>query len=376
MALLSIAAIDVYRFDIPFIRPIRVGSEVLHSREGFIVALTDEEGHTGFGEVAPLPGLDQTPLTRCRDDLASVKNMLDKLALQTDRLNLTAPWLGMAFLPGFFAPHTLFGLESALLSLYLQRKLAEGSIDSLYLPDPLKVPVSGLFIPDSSDKETAAQISALKSSGVKTVKVKIGRLPADDEIRQILSLAERIGGNLVFRLDGNKALSARIYARYISALGHLSVEYAEEPLCDGETLSCADVPWPQALDESLPLYLDSGNPDLSKIPAYVRTIILKPGLLSGLHGIARCIADARMTGIKIVLSSAFNTGITLATLGVFSLLAGLPPNTAHGFDTLRYLEADILTDSPLIREGFLTLSRRLLSEGMHLNPNVLTKEAL
>ncbi|PKN73435.1 MAG: hypothetical protein CVU52_07100 [Deltaproteobacteria bacterium HGW-Deltaproteobacteria-10] len=376
MALLSIATIGVDRFDIPFIRPIKVGSEVLHSREGFIVSLTDDKGHTGFGEVAPLPGLDQTSLKRCRDDLAAFKSMLNKLTLQPDRFDITAPWLGMASLPGSFASHTLFGLESALLGLYLQCKLTESSNNALTWPDPLIIPVNGLFIPNSKDEVTAAQIQALQTSGMTTIKIKIGRLSADYEISQILKLADGIGNHLILRLDGNKALSARTYAAFFSALGHLTVEYVEEPLCYGEHKSHAAVPWPLALDESLPHYLDSENPVSTMLPPEVRTVILKPGLLAGLHAMSRCIADARNHGIKTILSSAFNTGVTLATLGAFSRIADLPTNTAHGFDTLRYLNSDVLSDSPLIGEGVLTIPRRLLSEGMHLNHNVLSKEVL
>ncbi len=374
MALLKIAAIDVDRFNIPFVHPIKVGSEILHSREGFIVTLTDEEGRTGFGEVAPLPGLDETSLEQCLSELAAAKNRLHHLSLNPGLFDILIPWLGMASLPGSFSAHTLFGLESAFMSLYLQCKLTEGSINALSLPDPLKVPVNGLFIPEAEHKKTISQISALQACGMKIVKVKIGRLPADEEIHQILSLADTIGKELTLRLDGNKALSARTYARYFSALRHLNVEYAEEPLRDGEPVASPDVSWPQALDESLPQYLDSRNPDLAKLPPEIRIIILKPGLLAGLHGIARCIEDAGKQNIKTVLSSAFNTGITLATLGAFSILANLSPDTAHGLDTLRYLKSDILSDSPVIREGALTIPRRLLSEGMHLNSNVLSKE--
>jgi O-succinylbenzoate synthase len=376
MALLSIAAIDAYRFDIPFVRPLKVGREVLHCREGLLLSLTDEKGHTGFGEIAPLPGLDQVSLERCHNDLKVIKKLLAGVILHPDQFNIAAPCLGMTTLPDSFARHTLFGLESALLSLYLQHLLQEGETNPLNLPDPLCVPINGLFIPDTEDRETAAQISALQTCGMKTVKVKIGRLPVDEEIRQILRLACVIGPDLILRLDGNKNLSAGSYARYYASLRHLNVEYAEEPLQDGETLSANKVSWPIAIDESLPMYLNSENHDLAKLPADIRTVILKPGLLAGLSGMACLIADAKKRNLKIVLSSSFNTGVTLSTLGAFSFRAGLSPDTAHGFDTLRYLQSDVLSASPVIREGVLNIPQKFLAGGMNLNPNVLTKEYL
>jgi O-succinylbenzoate synthase len=376
MALLKIAAIEVDRFDIPFIRPMKVGNVSLHSREGFIVSLISEDGRTGFGEVAPLPGLDQTTLDLCRNDLSAMKKLLVGANLNPDLFDITAPWLGTMPLPHAFSAHTLFGVESALMSLYLQNRMKDGQTGALSLPDPLNVPVNGLFIPDSTDEEANLQMSTLHACGVKTVKVKIGRLPTDEEIRQILKLAGVIGKDLILRLDGNRMLSSQNYLRYFSALGHLNVEYVEEPLPDGQTISSDPVSWPIALDESLPAYLHSEARDPANLPPEVRSIILKPGFPSGLHGMAGCITEANARGIKTILSSSFNTGVTLSALALFSRMANLPPKIAQGFDTLRYLKTDVLSDSPVIREGFLTVSQKLLTGGMHLNPRVLTKENL
>jgi len=365
MALLNIAAFDVYRFSIRFIRPIRVGDAVLHDREGLIIALTDHKGRTGYGEVAPLVGLDQTSLEQCREDLSGLRKTIDNVSFHSGQFRLASPGLGLAAVPAGLSSHTLFGLESALLGLHLQN-------DPTGLPDPVTIPVNGLFIPDPVNGQTDAQIQTLVAGGMKTIKVKIGRLPADQEILQILRLADVVGMDLILRLDGNQSLSASTYARYFSALGHLNVEYAEEPLRDIASLPSANVPWPLALDESLPRYLDPSHPDPVKLPAYVRTVILKPGLLFGLSGMASFMADARTQNIQTVLSSSFNTGVGLATLGV---LAGLSSDTACGFDTLRYLKSDVLTQSPTISGGSLLIPRKLLS-GMPLNFSVLSRENL
>ena len=368
MALLNIAAFDVYRFSIRFIRPIKVGDAVLHDREGLIIALTDRKGRTGYGEVAPLAGLDQTSLEQCRGDLSGLRKTLDNAPFHSGQFRPTSTGLGMAAVPAGLSSHTLFGLESAMLSLYLQEHTTG-------LSDPVSVPVNGLFIPDPAGGQTDAQIQTLKAGGMKTIKVKIGRLPADQEIRQILQLADAVGMDLILRLDGNRSLSASTYARYFSALGHLNVEYAEEPLRDIASLPSANVPWPLALDESLPRLLDPSHPDPAKLPSYLRTVILKPGLFAGLSGMAAFMADAKKQNIQTVWSSSFNTGVGLAMLGVFSRLAGLSSDTACGFDTLRYLKSDVLTQSPTISGGSLLIPRKLLS-GMSLNFSVLSRENL
>ena len=135
------------------------------------------------------------------------------------------------------------------------------------------------------------------------------------------------------------------------------------------------MPWPVALDESLDGLLDPDEPRPSSLSPAVRTIILKPGLLNGLHAMARCIADAKRAGIKTVFSSAFNTGVTIAALGIFSRLAGLPPETAHGLDTLRYLAADVLTESPVIQDGQLVIPESFVSrQNSVLNDAVIRRE--
>ena len=368
MALLNIAAFDVYRFSLPFIQPMKVGSVLLNNREGLLIALTDDKGRKAFGEAAPVPGWDQTSLESCRSALSVLRKKLFKGSFNTDHFDLSSPGLGMISLAGSLEPHTLFGLESALLSLYLQD-------NPTCVPDIIRVPVNGLFIPNSGDDQADVQIRALQQSGMKTIKVKIGRIPADQEIRQILRLADAMGNNLRLRLDGNRSLSASSYSRYFRALGHLNVEYAEEPLQIDESSASRDVPWPIALDESLPPYLDPAHPGIFSLPENIRTVILKPGLLSGLSGMASFIAAAQKRSIQTVLSSSFNTGVSLAVLGLFSRLAGLSSDIACGFDTLKHLQADVLNNFPSVSDGALTISRNLFAD-MHLNSRVLIQEDL
>lgn len=373
MALLNIATAEIYHFYIPFTSPVKVGDVVLHQREGYLLALTDDHGQTGYGEVAPLPGLDPISLDRCRDDLSKLQRIFPDLILNAERFDIRSPWLGLTSPPLTCASHMLFGVECALLNLSLQSKLKEGRI---ILPDPLAIPVNGLFFPTADSGEFSLQIQALREKGFKTIKVKIGRLPEGEDVKQILSLADAIGKDVILRLDGNRQLSGQSYARYYTALKSLSVEYAEEPLLEEDVAPSGSVPWPAALDESLPLYLNSEHPDPAQLPPGIRTIILKPGLVAGLSGMARLAHDASKRGIRMVLSSAFNTGVTLTMLGVFSVLADLPPDTAHGLDTLRYLKSDVLSTSPGIRGGTLSIDRSLLSGGMRLNHSILVKEDL
>jgi len=108
----------------------------------------------------------------------------------------------------------------------------------------------------------------------------------------------------------------------------------------------------------------------------VRTVILKPGLVNGLHAMTRAVRNAEKVGIGTTFSSAFNCGITLATLGVFSHLLGLPAEKAHGLDTLRYLAADVLRPSPVISGGMLEIPAGLIFGEASLNAHCIREKVL
>jgi len=373
---MKIIRTDIYRFSIPMTAPVNVGGRVLHDREGLLLALTDGEGRCAYGEIAPLPGFDSVTLEQCLRDIPPVRRTLNGAPLDYERFQIADPLLGVIDVPvSSWSAHTLFGVESALMGLYLQcgrkRRPASGG---LLMEEPLRIPVNALFIPEAAADRLDMQIRKLKDSGAATVKIKIGRLPAEEEIRQIRRLAGGMGPGIVLRLDGNRNLTPAVYRRYFEALRELPVEYVEEPLPEEEMGRAGDVPWPLALDESLGRVLDQEEPRLSGLAPAVRVIILKPGRLRGLHAFARLVREAEKTGIRTILSSAFNTGVTLAVLGVFSRLAGLRPETAHGLDTLRYLSADILLPSPEISRGKLEIPGRLLFGRASMNENCIREK--
>ncbi len=375
---MRIVRTEVYRFVLPFAAPITIGREVLHEREGLLIALADGGGRCGYGEIAPLPGFEAATLERCLQDIPSLGDSLKDMPLAYDRFRITAPLLGLADGPASsWAAHTLFGVESALLALYLQQEEPESRAALLPLPaEPLRISLNGLFIPAPTTDGLDRQLRDLKRGGAGAIKVKIGRLPEEEEIRQIRRLAGELGTEISLRLDGNRNLTVAAYRRYYEALGDLPVEYVEEPLGEGEQGRAGEVAWPLAWDESLAGVLDREEPRLAGLDPAVRAVILKPGLLNGLQALARAVGSGKKAGVRTIFSSAFNTGVTLALLGIFSRLAGVPPETVHGLDTLRYLAADILSPSPEISGGMLEIPPALLFGGASLNKNCVREQVL
>ncbi|WP_028313177.1 o-succinylbenzoate synthase [Desulfatibacillum aliphaticivorans] len=329
------------RFSIPFAAPIRVGGQELNKRDGLLVAVRDDQGHTGWGEAAPLPGLDTISLDQCQEELCPIRKAFADQALNWDSFSLTAPMMGLCpEIPGL-NPISAFGVESALAWL----GLCSGQW-GIAGADELGIAVNGLFVPSPDPDRLPAQAKQLKASGFSTVKIKIGRMDSDDEIRQILELDSLFNHKLALRLDANRSLDFAQYQSYFEALKHLNIEYVEEPLKpEYDFFEAAQIPWPLALDESLESYANLDEP----FPKSLGAVILKPGSFQGVHGMAQAMEQLHTQGIKTVLSSSFNNTMGMSMLGL--LANQYAPETAHGLDTLKYFSKQMFFHRMQIVDG-------------------------
>jgi O-succinylbenzoate synthase len=104
-------------------------------------------------------------------------------------------------------------------------------------------------------------------------------------------------------------------------------------------------------------------------------VVLKPTLFNGLHPLCRLLATAGPGSPQIVLSSAWNTGITLTLLGILAAMSPTTAGTAHGLDTLGYFDADVVTESPLVAGGRLHLPAWAGNGRLGLNTDVVRRVA-
>lgn len=363
---MRIVAATVVAFELPCRIPLPVGSERIASRAGHLLVLTDGAGNVGAGEAAPLKGWGRGAAGQCLADLRKWALRLQGAAIDPAQVNLQAPLLGL-FPPAASDADALFAVESALFFLTAWRApRGRRLFESLAAAGG--VPVNGLFLPEA---DAAAQAERLRRSGVQTVKIKIGQLAPEVEIRQILALYDHLGAGVRLRLDGNRRLGQDDFRRYWRRLGGLPVEYVEEPLAGEELADIPGMPWALAADELAGRYLDPQRPDLKCLPDCCGAVVVKPTLFHGLHPLCRLLGAAGADGPRIVLSSAWNTGITLALL---ALLAGMSPasaQTAHGLDTLGWFSADVVTESPVVLGGRLHPPSWAGSGRLPLNPAVL-----
>ncbi len=237
-------------------------------RHVLVVGVRGDDGTTGLGEAAPLPGFSI-------DGIADARRAVDDLA---GRLPLALATPGHASsvadrITG--APAARFALETALLSAFAQH--ARTSIAQLLSPMPQAELRSAIVV----DDEDTAQVAA--ALGARCLKVKVGGEPEAD-IARVHAIARRAPG-VQLRLDANRGWPADDVDRILAALRDLPIEYVEEPCRDAHQLLACDLPYRIALDESL-VELDPAQLARAVASPRLAALVLKPTLLGGF---ARCL---------------------------------------------------------------------------------------
>ncbi|NTW49145.1 MAG: o-succinylbenzoate synthase [Chlorobiales bacterium] len=363
---MKIAGFDIYRYEIPFVHPIKVGGRELHARTGLVVCFYDEAGHTGHGEIAPLPGLHHESLEEATRQFRIVVPDLQLANLDEGFAKLSGRF--DAWLSDFgLYPSVRLGIEMAVLNLLsdvvgkpLYKLLACDAVDA--------ISVNGLL--SGTREEILKSAACMKAEGYRTVKLKVGRLNFYEEIEIVKIVRNLLGKDVILRLDANRSWSFEQAVEFGLAVADCNIEYIEEPL-QSPSLLCLfteKTGIPIALDETL---ADGCNPYEQVSPECLAALVLKPSVLGGLERTAKYAREASRYGVMPVISSTFDSGLSLAA---FANLAATfrQRDVASGLDTYKFLQADVLEQRFEARGGFVYVGRAYQST-QNLNFSVLEK---
>ena len=325
-------ACSAFLYDLPLVVPLRLGKQELISRRGLIIRLSDAEGHSGYGEVAPFPGLHRETV---EDAVRQWQG------IQPDWLGETVAE-GLEHLQGGFGrwldryglcPSLRHGLEMAVLNYLACRRGT--TLAALLNPRYCNsLECNALLI--GSD-ELTVQARQLSAAGYSTVKLKVGRQPLEQDIAFVRNARQALGPACRLRLDANRYWDLATAVRFGQAVAACEIEYIEEPLADpGQTTAFYELTGiPVALDESL----IPANPATLAVPLGVSAFVLKPAVLGGFERTLRFIELAKRRRLKAVISSVFESGVGLAALANYA--AAFCGPVPVGLDTYRWLREDL-----------------------------------
>jgi len=292
------------RFRLPLTRPLTTCSSIAH-REGLIVELETNDGHVGFGEASPLPGLHRITLETIQDQLVHALRQRDNSGL---------------------SPLGRFAIESALWRPPVK---------------PIDVPINGLITGTNPIK----QALNLRSLGYKAVKLKVGLRSIGDDISMVGAVSKTLGDSIALRLDANQAWSLEQATAFANGIDINRIDYLEEPLTNPGDLPdlVSQTSIRVAIDESVTYPLEP--------TAGVVAVVIKPtrwGVMTSL----KLIENANLLDCTPVISSTFESGVGQYTL--MALAATIGPNLVpQGLGCGQWLETDTINPAFPIDQAVL-----------------------
>jgi len=296
-------------------------------RRGVILTLEEEGGGRGFGESAPLGGFGLETLPSSIAALRLASKYL--LGMPRERYGDAVADLHR-LAPVVASPCARYAIDLALHDLMAQwaKKPIARLLDDLHAVD--ETPVNAA-LPRLPREDLVAAALAAVGDGYRTLKLKVGGIPIEEDVARVRSVRDAVGGGIRLRIDANRAWSEAAAVLALRALEDVGLEYCEEPVFDPEAMARVkkEVRVPIAADESV-LDLDTTK-RLIECDA-IDVLVLKPMAVGGLYP-ARAIATmARDHGIDIVVTTMLETPI--GRRGALHLAASLGPALyAHGLLT-------------------------------------------
>lgn len=330
----------------------------LKQRDIALLALQFEDGTTGYGELAPLPGFSSESLGQAARQMQRVIKALCQGRWQRagsagnvawSELDQCFPSVQVALQMAFrtrFSPFTGFiaddhpeffppVLSAALAKSFAMTRQQGGSVQEAAGNNAHTHQTLCRGAPEV-DNNTANEIPLRIHS---TIKVKVAR--QGNTMAKELALLDDISHcypELSIRLDGNRAWTYQQARDFMQGCQHLPVEFIEEPCHKlADNIRLLDDGWPVALDESLQSLLVSAVQFEEMDRPWIACVI-KPMLIGGDSQCLPWVDYCRRNDIRIIVSSSFESLLGISYLA--RLAWQWEPDEIHGLDTLTAFAPD------------------------------------
>ena len=317
-----------YKESFRFKTPAGTSRGVLLDKPSWIFYLMDEPAVRG--ECSIIPGLSP--------DYRSEKEYEQKIKWVCESFNQLIDTENQQHILSFFCnelrsfPSILFGVETVLFNFNLTK--GQDPFKSPFSEGSKGILINGLVWMGTEDY-MLAQLKDKVNVGYTVLKLKIGAIDWDKELKILSSIRSQYGGQFEVRVDANGAFNEGRVREVLTSLKELNIHSIEQPIEKGNEelmrVLCEEEILPIALDEELiGIYgFDEKRHLLQNIkPQY---IILKPSLHGGVYGCVEWIDLASSMGIEWWMTSALESNIGLEMIARFS--ASFDLTLAQGLGT-------------------------------------------
>ena len=286
---------------------------VLTEKKSWFIKVWDESTPDvyGLGECGILAGLS------C-DDRPGYEQQLHEVCRNIEHYQETlhdelATW-----------PSIRFGLEMALLDL-------QTGGERLWFNTPFTrgeepITINGLVWMGRAD-EMAQRISQKIEEGFRCIKMKIGAIDFDEELKLLSEIRAHFSANeMEIRVDANGAFNPVDAHEKLNQLAEFHLHSIEQPIPAGQWEAmarlCADTPLPIALDEELIGVWEKDRQFEMLQTIQPQYIILKPSLVGGFRASERWIHLAEGVGAGWWVTSALESNVGLAAIAQWTSTLG------------------------------------------------------
>lgn len=303
-----------------FKRPSGTSRGILKQKETWLIHL-ESEGKQGIGECGILRSLS----------IDDVPEYEEKLRWTCENMHLGEEAL-LEELIEF--PSIQFGVEQAFRSLHSE---------SPYLLHPSEftegkaaIDINGL-IWMGDETFMKSQIKEKLAAGFSCIKMKIGAIDFDTEIKLLQSIRKEYSINdIELRVDANGAFTPENALEKLKRLSELDLHSIEQPIKQNQWQEmaklCEVTPLPIALDEELIGVFRSDEKKKVLETIQPQYIILKPSLVGGYRGSNEWISLAENQQIDWWITSALESNIGLNAIAqwTYTLQSKLPQGLGTG----------------------------------------------
>ena len=289
-----------------FKKPAKTSRGAYTTHDIILVSISDDGYQKiGLGECAPLPDLsaDRAAYTR----LSDVSALINDALASDDYAEFLRP-----------CPALLFALESAMYDFTKSPML----YDTPFARSEVGIPTNGLVWMSSYD-DMLRQVKEKLMAGFRCIKLKIGAIDWDEEMRLLEFIRSRFSRSTVeLRVDANGAFKPDEAMARLKQLARYDLHSIEQPIpqhaWDDMARLCRESPVPIALDEEL-----IGVSSIKEKQQMLDTIkpqfiVVKPSLHGGMSGSIEWVNEAQKRGIASWMTSALESNVGLRNIALLA----------------------------------------------------------
>jgi o-succinylbenzoate synthase len=323
-----------------FLRPVRTSAGEFRERRSVLLALTDADGRTGYGEAAPWPGFGTETVEQSLATLETTCGLVPGTDLEAGdwpvevALNLRNASAARAAFQG-----ALWDLSARLADVPLATQLARRVLPAGTAASTVVATHALLLAADPAElREEAARA---RDEGFRAAKLKLGAAALADDVARARAARIGLGPDLRLRGDANGAWTGPQAAAALESLAEFDFDYVEQPVAPHEIAAlarlCERSPVRVAVDESVATEEDALRLIASGAAA---VYVLKPATLGGPARVLEIARMVQQSGAEVVFSHAFESAVG-ARHAVHCAAALGAQSAVHGLDTAGLFGNDV-----------------------------------